>query len=156
MKIGDDIFSDPLNVSKIINEYISSIANTLANNIQPSSSNPKDKTDRLHNIFGFLPTDCNEVKNFILSFKFKKPRLNEFPTHVFKYIVNIIVPVLPSLSDEFVSNGVFPACLKIARVVPIHKSGIKTGVKNYQPSSTIPFIGKLFEQMIHSRLHSLF
>ena len=50
----------------------------------------------------------------------------------------------------------FPACLKIAIVVPIHKSGSKTEVKNYRSISKLPFIGNLFERLIHSRLHSFF
>ena len=156
LKINDDIISDPLNVSKLFNEYFSSIADTLANNIPPSSSNPIENTNRLQNTFGFLPTDCNEVKNVIISFKSKKSRLNEIPIYAFKYIVDIITPVLASLFNESVTNGIFPACLKVARVVPIHKSGTKTEIKNYRPISTLPFIGKLFERLIHSRLYSFF
>ena len=156
MKINDDIITDPLNVSKLFNEYFSSIADTLANNYPPSSSNPIENTNRLQNTFGFLPTDCNEVKNVIISCKSKKSRLNEIPIYAFKYIVDIITPVLASLFNESVTNGIFPACLKVARVVPIHKSGSKTEIKNYRPISTLPFIGKLFERLIHSRLYSFF
>ena len=47
--------------------------------------------------------------------------------------------------------SVFPTCLKIAGVVPIHKSGSEMEVKNYKPISTLPFIGKLFERFIHSK-----
>ena len=50
----------------------------------------------------------------------------------------------------------FPSCLKNARVVPIHKSGSKSDVKNYRPISTLPFTGKLFEKLFHSRLYQAF
>ena len=106
-------------------------------NIPPSSSNPLETTNRLQNTFGALPTDCIEVKKFIHSFKSKKYRLDEIPTSAFKYIVDIIGPVLASLFNEYVSNGIFSARLKTARVVPIHKSGSKTEVKNYRPISTL-------------------
>ena len=103
------------------NEYFSSIADTLAKNIPSSSSNPIEYTNRLQNTFGFLLTDCNEVKNVIISFKSEKSLLNGNPIHAFKYIVDIINPVLASLFNESVSNGFFPVCLKFAKVVPIHK-----------------------------------
>ena len=80
LKINDDIISDPLNLSKIFNEYFSSIANTPANNNPPSSTNIIENSDRLQNPFGFLPTDCNELQNVNLSFKSKISSLNEIPT----------------------------------------------------------------------------
>ena len=112
MKNNYYIVSDPLNVSILFNEYFSSITNTLANNIPPSSSNPIENTNRLENIFGFLPTDCNEVKNVVIYFKSKTSRLNEIPKYAFKYIGDIISPVLALIFNESVSNGIFPACLK--------------------------------------------
>ena len=68
--------------------------------------------------------------------------------------VEIISQIFASLFSDSVSIGVFPACLKIAIVVPIHKSGSNIEVKNYKPISTLPFIGKLFERLIHSRLYA--
>ena len=44
LKINDDIISDPLNVSKMFNEYFPSIANSLADNNPPISSNPNETT----------------------------------------------------------------------------------------------------------------
>ena len=85
-------------------------------------SSPLEDTNRLQNNFGFIPTDCNEVKKIIVSFKSKKSCLNEIPFYVFKCIVEIIAPLLASLFNESISNGIFPACLTIARFVPIHKS----------------------------------
>ena len=80
--------------------------------------------------------------------------MNEIPTYAFKYVVDKIAPVLASLFNESVSNGIFPACLKIT--IPIHKSESKTEVKNYRPISALPFVRKLFERLIHSRLYSFF
>ena len=154
LKVNNDITSDPSKVSEAFNDYFSSVANTLASNIPPSSSNPIEKTSRLQNTFVFFPTDFVEVRNVILSCESKKSPLNEIPSFAFKHIVDIISPILASLFNESVSKGVFPACLKIARVVPIHKSGSKMEVKNYRPISTLPFVGKLFERLIHSRLYT--
>ena len=93
-KFNYDIISDPLDHSKMFNEYASSIANTLANNILPSSSNPIENTDRVQNVFVYLLTDSNEVKKVLLSFKSNKYCLNEFLAYAFKDIVGINAPVL--------------------------------------------------------------
>ena len=54
------------------------------------------------------------------------------------------------------SKGKFPLRLKTARVILIFKTGSKLELKNYRPISTLPFIGKLFERLIHSRLYKFF
>ena len=52
-----------------------------------------------------------------------------------------------------VQQGVFPDKLKIAKVTPIFKSGSKESANNYRPISVLPCFSKLFERIIHSRLH---
>ena len=52
----------------------------------------------------------------------------------------------------FNREGVFPFPLKLARVVLIYKTGSKKDVKNVRPNSTIRFIIKIYERIIHSRL----
>ena len=130
LKKNDDIISDTLKVSKMFNDYFSSIANTF-----------EKKYSAL-----FVKSMRENVNH---SFKSKKFRLNEIRTYAFKYIVEKVVPMLTSLFNESTSNDVLPACLKIARAVPSHNSGSKTDVKYYRPISTLPFIRKLFEQLIH-------
>ena len=51
-----------------------------------------------------------------------------------------------------ISQGVFPSALKHAIVVPIHKTGDKSNLKNYRPISLLPCLSKLFEKCIKNRL----
>ena len=51
-------------------------------------------------------------------------------------------------------SGVFPDTLKIARVIPLFKSGDRNDISNYHPISLLPVISKIFEKLIHSRLIS--
>ena len=50
--------------------------------------------------------------------------------------------------------GIFPVCLKNARVIPIFKSGDAKSVKNYRPISMLPFLSKVFERLMSKRLNS--
>ena len=50
--------------------------------------------------------------------------------------------------------GKFPAILKIAKVIPIHKTGGKSECDDYRPISLISSISKLIEKAMHEKLYS--
>ena len=53
------------------------------------------------------------------------------------------------------STGVFPAILKTAKVIPVHKKNSKPEVSNYRPISALSNIDKIFQKLTHSRLIQL-
>ena len=60
------------------------------------------------------------------------------------------------LLNNCMRSGIFPDELKIARVIPLYKSGDKRDIINYRPISLLPVLSKIFEKLIHSRLTKLF
>ena len=54
------------------------------------------------------------------------------------------------------ASGVFPNHWKKGNIVPIHKKGDKSIVKNYRPVSLLPILSKLFEKCIYDTLYSYF
>ena len=50
-------------------------------------------------------------------------------------------------------SGVFPDELKIAKVIPLYKSGSSNLMSNYRPISILPTLSKIFEKLIHSRIY---
>lgn len=73
-----------------------------------------------------------------------------------------IAEPLSRIFDRYLSVGVFPDKLKIAKVCPIYKAGEKTELSNYRPISLLSSFAKIFEKVIASRLlafideHNLF
>ena len=55
-----------------------------------------------------------------------------------------IAPLLTDLINRSIADGIYPNCLKTAKVVPIHKSGDKSVCSNYRPISLLPTVGKNF------------
>ncbi len=49
-------------------------------------------------------------------------------------------------------TGIVPNSLKIAKVVPVYKSGPKDQLTNYRPISILPFFSKLLEKVVYNRL----
>lgn len=51
-------------------------------------------------------------------------------------------------------NGVFPDRLKLARVIPVFKSGDDSNLSNYRPISILPCFSKILERIMYNRLSS--
>ena len=63
----------------------------------------------------------------------------------------ICKPLTHIVNNSF-KSGVFPDSLKTAKVIPIHKAGDKSDVKNKRPVSILNCFSKVFEKAIHQRL----
>ncbi|MFZ2538567.1 MAG: reverse transcriptase family protein [Oscillospiraceae bacterium] len=57
------------------------------------------------------------------------------------------------LKNDSLTSGTFPDALKIAKVIPIFKSGNITNISNYRPISVLPAISKVYEKLVYSRLN---
>ena len=64
-----------------------------------------------------------------------------------KLIPYIVVP-LKHIFNLSMLNGVFPDSMKIARVIPLFKSGNTKEFSNYRPISLLPQFSKILEKCI--------
>ena len=56
---------------------------------------------------------------------------------ILKKVNNFISPVLSKLINQALNDGIYPSSLKLAKVIPIFKSGLKTLSGNYRPISLL-------------------
>ena len=77
---------------------------------------------------------------------------NSIPTKVLHLLQDQISNHLATVCNLSFSTGVFPAILKTAKVISIHKKNSKLEVSNYRPISLLSNIDKIFEKLMHSRL----
>ena len=59
---------------------------------------------------------------------------------------------LANIFNECPRSRSYPDILKIAKVVPLHKSGSKLDLNNYRSISILSPINKIFETILHKRL----
>ena len=53
-------------------------------------------------------------------------------------------------SLQTIASGCYPQAWKLARIVPIHKSGDKATPSNYRPISILSIVSKLLERHVHT------
>lgn len=59
---------------------------------------------------------------------------------------------LSIIFNQSLSSGIFPNIWKVAAVVPVHKSGVKSLVNNYRPISKLCIFEKIFESLVYPHL----
>ena len=68
-----------------------------------------------------------------------------------KNIPHILTP-LRHICNTSLGQGIFPDEMKIARIIPLFKSGDKQNVSNYRPISLLPKFSKILEKIFNNRL----
>ena len=127
---------------EFINFFVS-IGPQLASNIS-SSTNHMVYMNTVANSIFLLDITTIEVINVILLLKKQVCRLDDIPAYVMKRCINVYI--------EPFKEGVFPSELKLAKVVPIFKSGDPSKITNYRPISILSFFSTIFERVMYNHI----
>ena len=71
-----------------------------------------------------------------------------------KLVIPCILKPLKHIFNNSLQKGGFPDSMKIARVIPIFKTGDAQEFSNYRPVSILPQFSKILEKIFHNRLMS--
>ena len=69
-----------------------------------------------------------------------------------KQIITCVANPFTHICNVSFRTGVFPDKMKIAKVVPLFKSGDKYMCNNYRPISLLPQFSKVLDKLFSSRL----
>ena len=120
--------SDPVKIANVFNNFFSSIGEKTQSKIRFSN---KNYTDYLHgensNSFFIMPTDSEEVISIISSLSDNKSSgPNSIPTRILKLLKKDISIQLVAIFNLSFSSGTYPALLKTAKVISMHKLNVLT------------------------------
>ena len=154
-KVNGATTNDGSVIANKFNTYFVNVGTVLANSIAPTDKNPVDYIQQdIINTLYFDPVTENEICKIIGSLKDSAAGWDDLKSSMIKHIKeSITVPLVHIYNRSFVT-GTFPSELKIANVVPIHKSGDEMMFSNYRPVSVLPLFSKLLERLVYNRLIS--
>ena len=82
----------------------------------------------------------------------KAPGQDNFSPRFLKDGATMIAEPLAHIINLSLRTSVVPGKMKIAKVIPLFKSGSKTSVENYRPISVLPALSKVFERIVYDQL----
>ncbi len=94
-----------------------------------------------------------EIINIVNKCKYKTSTdCNEIDMKIVKKVIEGISEPLTYICYLSFQTGKFPDKMKIAKVVPLYKTGDKHHFTNYRPVSLLPQFSKILEKLFNSRL----
>ena len=148
--------TNPQEIANTLNDFFVNIGPDLANKLDPSI-HPYDSyiQSRNRNSFFLSPTGPIEIMKILSSFK-NSVGPDKIPSKILKLGARSLSLALSILINECFSKGVFPKCLKFARVTPIFKGGEPFLPPQWRPISIVPTLSKLIEKLACKRLTKYF
>jgi hypothetical protein len=135
----------------IAQNFASHFNNKIQDLLGRSSSN-EAKVDFMEDN-AWCELSSSEVLRAIIASKSKKScGHDEIPMLVVKDCAEVLAEPLRMLFNKCLMDGWFPEDWKIAKIIPLHKKGSKTDVKNYRPVSNLCSLSKIFERCLLSRI----
>ena len=94
-----------------------------------------------------------DVAKYIKSLKTScSPGIDDISCKLLKLAAPLVIDSLTFIYNQCISSGIFPNCLKSAKVIPLHKKGSYDDLNNFRPISILPAVSKPLEKHIHFHL----
>lgn len=154
LMLDNEALTNPTKIAERFCNYFTNIGPSLASKVpQVDSSFSSFLIENTNTPICLKLTDVNELRSICKSFKSgKAPGIDNIPIHIIKNCFDLIAEPLVKLVNLSLTTGVFPDKLKIAKVIPIFKTGDSDSVTNYRPISLLTSFSKIFEKVMHNRL----
>ena len=158
-KQGEQKISDKKDIANKFNAFFTNIGKNLADKINdvPHKHFSDYLVSKPNTKFEFQPVEIKEVNKIISQLDSKNSSgYDSISNILIKSIVDIILKPLTVIINQCLKMGIFPNQLKIAKVVPIFKTGDDTLFTNYRPISLLPSTSKVVERVIFNQLYTYF
>ena len=151
------VLTDSQTISDSFNTYFSTIGLDLTTKFNGQDTNAYLEFLSTSNISSLFISPCteNEVIQQINSFKNNSSSgPDEISSRFLILAAEVLATPLKILFNYSFKSGIFPDCLKTAKVIPIYKQGDKTDIGNYRPISILSSFSKILEKLVCKRTHS--
>ena len=141
-------------LAESFNNYFTKIGPNIANTIENSDANFMDyltETTKTKNVFKFQVISVTKVVGLLRSLNPCK-----IPANIIRIAAPVIAESLTKIFNTASYSETVPFDWKVARVIPLHKSGPRNLFNNYRPVSILSVISKVFEKLLYEQLYDYF
>ena len=140
----------------VLKTFFVNIGPTLADDIPISNDTFSTYlTDAVGDTLFLKPVTQAEIINLVNNTKSKKSKdHDDIDMCLVKQLIPYLVIPLEHIFNISLQTGVFPDCMKIARVIPLFKNGNINDFTNYRPISLLSQFSKILENIFHNRMMS--
>ena len=134
---NNQTINDPNAMANAFNNFFATVGSTIDKEIPRTPVSPLNfLTNRVLTDFSFKETNISEVMTIVLQLDVTKSSgPSDIPLNILRLAAHIIVPQLVKVFNCSFEKGIFPDLMKLAKVIPIFKTGSKLSVTNYRPIS---------------------
>lgn len=154
-KVNDTIVTDSKVIANDFNQFYVNVGPNLASKIPKHETSPTENI-RNRNMYSMLvePVVEEEVLKIIHQLKISSAGWDSIDSCVVKKTCLSFIFPLTHVMNLSLMRGIVPIELKIARVLPLFKSGDTMLFSNYRPVSVLPLFSKILERLMYTRLLS--
>lgn len=137
------------------NNYFVNVGNNLAKQLPPAAGAPvvDDAAHRARHVFRLEPVSQGQVAQCVTEMRGNSaPGVDEFSAAVLKSHIRHILQPLTHIINLSLTTGIFPDIFKVAKVIPLFKSGKKSDFSNYRPISLVSVLAKVLEKCVKKQL----
>ena len=161
---NDQVISDQSEACTVFNTFFANVAKNIGKDcqitnlkehpsIQMISENLHSNTEK----FSFRPVSDSEVMKILSKIDPKTSTgVDNISAKIIKSCTSSIQGTVANLINITFRKCQFPASLKGAQVVPLHKKNDPLDKENYRPVSILPIISKVYERAMHNQLSEFF
>lgn len=151
--IGNETVSNEGTIANKFNDYFTNIGANLAKTIQSTDIDPLSYIKRAIPDSIFInQVETGEVERIIKGLKNSSAGYDGIHSKVLKHSYRSILEPLTHVLNLSILQGFFPSEMKLAKVIPLYKSGDAMKIDNYRPVSVLPLFSKLLEKLMYNRV----
>ena len=154
MKHGDEYIYNAKEIAEhLYNFFINTSRNIIGTIPQVNSTFHQYLPNPIVQSMFIDPVDPYDIKTIINKLKPKTSSgFDDISCKLMKLSVNYITDPLAYIINLSLSSGIVPRQMKVAKVVPIFKSGDKYIFSNYRPVSLLPAFSKVLERAMYNKV----
>ena len=158
LNVNGDIISNKKDIASKMNDFFTSVAQQITENINPSMKDPIENVPNLDSELVFSGVSQREIIKLVNSMESKRSTdVFGISNFLLKKVIDLVAFPLCHIFNLSIRSGIIPTKLKQAKVIPIYKmkgmpNAQDTLPTNYRPISLLPIFSKILEKIIAKQL----